>query len=235
MPPWNDPSINVGTMIRGALWLVQVVGAGNTFTKADLREAFPGVSQADRRIRDLRDYGWVIRASNEDATLLPEEQRFESVGVPVWDPQQRRSAGFRRTLSAREKQAIMARDGYLCVVCGIGAAEPYPDDPLQTAVLAVYQATTAVNSKYSDGYATECKRCHAGAGSNEAELAELLMQLNALAPDERRQLVNWLKRGRRQPSRLDVVWHGVSRLPAELRADLEHQLTLGSDVGLAID
>ena len=78
-------------MVRGALWLLQVVGEGNTFTKNQLRDAFPGVSQVDRRIRDLRDYGWVVYSSTEDASLLREDQRFVKAGVPVWDPKARRA------------------------------------------------------------------------------------------------------------------------------------------------
>lgn len=55
MPPrWNDPDFAAGTMVRAALWLLDEIGEGNSFTKEQVREAFPGVSQADRRIRDLR-------------------------------------------------------------------------------------------------------------------------------------------------------------------------------------
>jgi hypothetical protein len=39
---WNDPKLKVGSMVRAALWLVEEVGEGNTFTKEQLREAFPG-------------------------------------------------------------------------------------------------------------------------------------------------------------------------------------------------
>ena len=43
-PAWDDPDSSAGTMVRGALWLLQVVGQGGVFTKNQLREAFPGVS-----------------------------------------------------------------------------------------------------------------------------------------------------------------------------------------------
>nr|BFE76826.1 hypothetical protein GCM10020092_101270 [Actinoplanes digitatis] len=103
LPAWDDPDFKGGTMVRAALWLVQVVGEGNTFTKEQLRLAFPGVSQADRRLRDLRDYRWSILTSTEDASLLAEEQRFLHVGVPVWDPAARRAAAPQNTMSAKEK------------------------------------------------------------------------------------------------------------------------------------
>src|SRR4029079_19025372 len=108
------PALSAGTMVRGALWLLQVVGEGNTFTKNQLREAFPGISQVDRRIRDLRDYGWVVYSSTEDATLLAEDQRFVKAGVAVWDPKARRAAAPQNPISSKDRQAVLARDGYMC-------------------------------------------------------------------------------------------------------------------------
>ncbi|NED80912.1 hypothetical protein G3I76_12555, partial [Streptomyces sp. SID11233] len=65
-----------GGRVRVALWLVSVVGEGNPFTKTELRTAFPDESQIDRRLRDLRDWGWVIHNSRDDESLRPEEQRL---------------------------------------------------------------------------------------------------------------------------------------------------------------
>src|SRR5687768_11563496 len=84
LPKWNDPSLKVGTMIRIALWLISEIGIGNRFTKEALRQAFPGVAQSDRRLRDLRKYGWVIHTNTEDASLKTDEQRLVAVGKPVW-------------------------------------------------------------------------------------------------------------------------------------------------------
>ena len=42
-PTWNDPGISAGTMVRAALWLLDVVGEGNVFTKEEVRVAFPGM------------------------------------------------------------------------------------------------------------------------------------------------------------------------------------------------
>lgn len=104
-PAWHTSK--AGGMVRAALWLVQEVGEGNTFTKGQLRAAFPGVSQIDRRVRDLRDYGWTILASTEDASLAAEEQRFVKAGAAVWDPKERRAAAPRNTLSSKEIRAVL--------------------------------------------------------------------------------------------------------------------------------
>lgn len=84
LPSWTDQKL--GTMKRAGLWLVAVVGEGNVFTKEDVKKAFPGVSQADRRVRDLRDFGWRIDTNREDLTLGQHEQRFVAQGEPVWEP-----------------------------------------------------------------------------------------------------------------------------------------------------
>jgi len=83
LPSWNDPRFKAGTMVRTALWLISEVGIGNSFTKEKHRAAFSGITQADRRLRDLRAYGWVIHTRSEDLTLNVDEQRFVAVGSPV--------------------------------------------------------------------------------------------------------------------------------------------------------
>jgi hypothetical protein len=96
LPRWDDPSLTLGSMMRAALWLVTVVGEGNKFTKQDLREAFPGIAQIDRRMRDLRDFGWIIDTTREDPTLAAEEFRLVQAGVPVWDRNRRVEAQLQK-------------------------------------------------------------------------------------------------------------------------------------------
>ncbi|WP_198941681.1 hypothetical protein [Amycolatopsis sp. CB00013] len=214
LPDWDDPTLKAGTMIRGALWLMQVVGVGNTFTKEQVRAAFPGISQADRRLRDLRSYGWVILTSTEDATLGAEDQRFAKPGVPVWDPEERRAADLLAGPTAKEVRAVMARDGYLCTVCGVSAAEPYADDTNQTAVLSVTRHQT-VMADGTQGFElmTECKRCRAGAAGGSASVNEVLAEIQALGTDDQRRLSRWAKRGRRGATPLDRAWNSYRRLP----------------------
>ncbi|WP_351232852.1 hypothetical protein [Streptomyces sp. NPDC002133] len=224
---WNDPELKAGTMVRGALWLVQVIGEGNTYTKGQLRGAFPGVSQADRRIRDLRDYGWVLRTSSEDATLTAEDQRFVKAGVPVWDPAARRASAPQKAVSSREKQASMARDHYMCTLCGISGGEEYIDDSNQTAVLSVTRRETVLpDGREETLLVTECKRCRAGADDRPARADEAVADIKELDPRDQRRLLRWIERGRRGSTHLDRAWNTYRRLPAaardEVRAALEN-------------
>lgn len=56
---------------------------GLVFTKAWLRDSIGGSNdeQFGRRMRDLRDYGWVIHTYREDPDLSPSEHRLVTKGV----------------------------------------------------------------------------------------------------------------------------------------------------------
>lgn len=226
MPVWNDPKLKGGTMVRGALWLVQEVGEGNTFTKHDVRTAFPGVSQADRRIRDLRDYGWVIDSSTYDVTLQPEEQRLVKVGAAVWDPRERRAAAP-ETVTAKERKQAFERDNFMCTVCGISGGEPYPEDGNKSAVLSVSRRTIrdAAGSVH-EVLVTECAYCRNGSNNHVMDVSQFLAGADDLESQDRRRLDRWIQRGRRGSTPLERVWTAYRLLPAQAR--LEAQSALGS-------
>lgn len=224
-PVWDDPEYSAGTMVRGALWLVQVVGKGNTFTKNQLRDAFPGVAQIDRRIRDLRDYGWIVYSNTEDASLLAEDQRFVKAGIAVWDPKARRMAAPQKAISSSDRQAVLVRDGYMCTLCGIAGGETYPEDSIMTAVLAVSQRI----ARDAEGHerqvlVTECKRCRAGRGGTCIDLDAAVAVASGLAPSELRRLLRWVERGRRGATELDRAWAAYLRLPPDEQKEVAKRL-----------
>ncbi|GGA71980.1 hypothetical protein GCM10011490_23420 [Pseudoclavibacter endophyticus] len=224
-PAWDDPESSAGTMVRGALWLLQVVGEGGTFTKNQLRDAFPGVSQVDRRIRDLRDYGWVVHSSTEEASLLAEDQRFVKAGVAVWDPQERRKAAPRKAIPSKERRAVLARDGYMCTLCGIAGAEPYRDDPVMTAVLSVSRRKVrTLEGTETEMLVTECNRCRSGQDKAPIDIGDAVAAANALSPGDRRRLLRWMERGRRGMTELDRAWEAYLRTPVDLRPEIAERL-----------
>lgn len=221
VPRWDDPQLKAGTMVRGALWLISEIGEGNVFTKEQVRQAFPRVSQADRRIRDLRDYGWVIYNSNDDVTLRAEEQRFVQAGRAVWKPGERRSAGT-KAITAKHRNAVMAADGHQCVVCGIAGGETYLDSPNTTAVLSVSRrAVQLPGGRTEEQLVTECKHCRAGTdGEDSGDAAGLLDGIGDLESADRARLRRWMERGRRGPTPLDRIWTRYRRLPADARDEI---------------
>lgn len=225
LPRWNDPALKAGTMVRGGLWLVEEIGVGNTFTKEQVRSVFPGVSQADRRIRDLRAYGWVLASSTQDASLLPEEQRLVKVGIPVWDAAARRGASPQTMLSNKEQAGVFARDEYMCTTCGIAGGETYPDDSNQMAVLAITRRETVMPSGVARLLLlTECKRCRAGSDASPARADEVGASIRGLSSADQERIRRWMKSGRRDTAPIEHVWSNYRRLPAEARDEMRQTL-----------
>lgn len=83
VPIWNDPEYP--SRARVAHWLFTEVQKGHVFTTTELREAIPGVAQIDRRMRDLRKLGWVIKTYREMPALKSHELYLDEAGVRIWE------------------------------------------------------------------------------------------------------------------------------------------------------
>lgn len=213
-------------MVRGALWLVQHIGVGNVFTKNDIREAFPDTAQADRRIRDLRDFGWVLHTSSEDASLLQEQTRFVRAGAEVWDPRARRAADPQKAISAKVRDEVLARDSYMCTTCGITGGEEYPDDFTQTAVLLVTkQSVLLPDGSEREELVTRCKRCRAGRGTRAVSIAAVIEAARGLSDDQLKELVGRIRAGRREVSPVERAWSLYLNLPPQGRDEVRSRLT----------
>lgn len=220
IPNWRTYS--AGAKVRVALWLHAEIGAGGTFTKQQLRDAFPNVEQIDRRMRDLRDEDWVINTYREDRALAVDELRLVKEGGPVWEPTYRsRQQG---TLTDKQRQAVFASDNYLCLYCGISGGEAYPDQPLRTAKLTATRITPRNGGAAQ--LTTCCDRCRAGGPSvgTATTAAALLEQVESLRPDQRERLQRWVDRGSRDRMAELELWAQYHRLPAAERETLRSSL-----------
>jgi hypothetical protein len=209
----------LGAKARAAVWLVNEVGVGGTFTKQALRAAFPGVAQIDRRVRDLRAEGWVITTYREDRSLASDEQRLVTIGGHVWEP------GYRSRQAAavtdRARQATLAADGYACTACGIAGGESYPDDALRIAKLLVRRSQGAVDSRLR----TLCDRCSVGIVAGEGvALSEFFTLVEELESLDRASLAAWVAADSRPRSPVERAWMAYRRLSATERAEAARQL-----------
>jgi hypothetical protein len=225
MPSWQDAGL--GTMKRVALWLVSVVGEGNTFTKEDLRAAFPGVSQVDRRMRDLRDFGWRIDTNREDEELDPHEQRFVKPGDPVWEPGRATRKSGTIAIGAARRREVLARDGNMCRSCGITPGEIYAGTYEAAQLDIARREVVKPDGTKATELVTECKRCRVGGRALAADLGKVLKAAAALDPAERSVLSDWVAADRREFSRLEQIWSDYRSLPEESRAQLQAELGLG--------
>jgi hypothetical protein len=211
LPDWKTSA--AGTKVRVALWLQAEVGEGGHFTKADLRAAFPQVEQVDRRMRDLRAEGWVLATAREDPTLKQDEIGLRKIGGKVWEPGYRSSAAS--GLSAKERKAVLARDGYACTICGVVAGETYPDDPIRTGTLGVVGK--------GDGAMTVCERCRVG-GAQPEDPASIIEGIRQLKAGDREALAQWVREGSRPQGVAETLWARYRRLPPDTREEIRRNL-----------
>ncbi|GGZ12241.1 hypothetical protein CP967_18140 [Streptomyces nitrosporeus] len=222
LPSWLDPGL--GTMKRAALWLVSEVGVGKTFTKEQLRAAFPGVSQVDRRMRDLRDFGWRIDTNREDATLDSHEQRFVEQGDPVWLPGRATRRAGTAAIGAGRRREVLARDGNMCRSCGITPGELYDGTDEAAQLDIARREVIKPGGGRTTELVTECRRCRVGGRALMADLGEVIRAAAALSSSDRRVLEGWLADDQREFTALDRLWSAYRSLPEESRAKLRSQL-----------
>src|SRR4051794_11504302 len=102
---WQDDSF--GAAKRVGHYLATEVGEGETFHKQDLRQIVQGTEQVDRRMRDLRKVGWVIRTYRDKGALRPNELYLETIGDHVWEDGYKWPAGG---LTASKRRKVLDRD-----------------------------------------------------------------------------------------------------------------------------
>lgn len=223
LPSWTDEK-KYGSMKRGALWLVTVVGEGSVFTKTQLKEAFPGTAQIDRRVRDLRDFGWRIDTSREDPALNANEQRFVSQGEPVWEAGKGGRASTSTPITAGRRREIMARDGHFCRSCGISAGQMYAGTFEAAQLDIARRDVLQVDGSITVQLVTECSRCRIGGRELTVDAPGLLKKVQNLSSFERSILAGWLGAGQREFSALESVWAECQSLSAESRKQVQNVL-----------
>ncbi|MGW4476441.1 HNH endonuclease [Nonomuraea sp. NPDC004354] len=226
-PDWRDSKL--GARIRVALWLHGEIGEGRRFSKQQLRKAIPDVEQVDRRMRDLRPAGWVIKTYRDMATLSPDELYLEKIGTHVWEPGQH-SAGL-RSISGKVRRQVMERDLHRCIRCGISAGEAYPDDPDTTARLTLGHVNPHKHGSTAglEDLVTECARCNETAQHlTGAQLSpeQIWDRIKELRRKEKQKLLRWMAVGHRSLSDAEQVWSQYRQLPAVHRESIQKSLGL---------
>lgn len=222
VPSWQDEKL--GTMKRAALWLVQTVGEGNTFTKTGLRDAFPRVSQIDRRMRDLRGFGWRIDTSREDLTLGPHEQRFVQRGSAVWEAGKATKSAT-ASLTATQRRELLVRDGHMCRSCGISAGQPYAGGYEAAQLDVARREVVLADGTKRVQLAIECNRCRVGGRGLTSDLRETLARIDRLPTFDRRMLAQWIEKDERAFSEAEALWAEYRALPAEAREQIRAALS----------
>ncbi|MFD5060268.1 hypothetical protein [Streptomyces sp. NPDC058394] len=222
LPSWRDEKF--GTMKRAALWLVTVVGEGNVFTKEDVKNAFPGISQADRRVRDLRDYGWQIDTHREDALLGQHEQRFVAQGQLVWEPG--KATKDSSSITDTQRRKILARDGNRCRSCGITPGQVYSDSFESVQIDIARRKVRQPDGSSPVQFVAECNRCRVGGRGLEADPDAVIAGISKLGGLERQMLADWVAADEREFGAVERLWADFRTLPAESRDKVRAALGL---------
>ena len=214
----------VATFIAG-------IGEGNKFTKNSLTEAVPGVAQADRRMRDLREMGWVIDNYKNNPGLKPEEYLLRKIGTRI-DLGEPRPKTARKNISGPKRRRILERDGHACQICGVAAGMEYPGDPGTRALLTIGHIVPNARGGNDDdnNLRTECSRCGDQARDitvNPPSAEEVFTHAqNVGGQKEKRRLLAWMAAGRRTFDDTEKVFVEWGRLTAGQRLEVMQKLSL---------
>lgn len=204
---------------RVAEFLVGKVGVGNRFTMQQLREAVPSVEQG-RRLRDLRAAGWVIHSVKDDSTLGPSEYRFVQ-GAATIDGQSR--------ISNRVRREVFDRAGNRCQVRGVGAGEPYPDEPELGERLQIghHKPLETGGTNDPENLRAECARCNESIRSKTGtpdSLEDVWVEIRDLRASEKDRLRRWIENGYRPTDGAERMWVEYRQLPPAAQEDIGKRL-----------
>ncbi|WP_156179018.1 hypothetical protein [Saccharothrix sp. ST-888] len=175
------------------------------------------MAQIDRRLRELRGYGWQIATYRDDAALKQEEYRYVARGQELWLPGQAKASLQSNSLTAPQRIKVWQADNFLCRTCGVGTGESY-DDGVELSKLNIARRKVRLADGVTETQlVTECKRCHAGRDEREVDLGEMLSRVHDLAPLERKVLAGWIEADRRTPGALERLWGNYRTLPERSR------------------
>ncbi|MFB9684657.1 hypothetical protein [Amycolatopsis plumensis] len=213
-------------MKRVALWLISEIGEGNEFTKEQMRGAFPGVSQIDRRMRDLRDFDWRIDTNREDSSLTAAQHRFVKRGQPVWEKGMTSRPPTASAIGAVRRREVISGDNNMCRSCGITPGQFYAGTYESAQLDIARREVLLPDGRHEVQLITECNRCRVGGRGLRADLGEVVNRAGALSPADRALLVSWTEADERTFSDVERVWADYRALPADARASLREVLGL---------
>jgi hypothetical protein len=221
-----------GTEPRLAAYLRFNAEIGGILTLRKLRQALGEPNRPNdhehfnRRFRQLRKYGWIVLSSRDVAGLKQDEYRLDRIGSPIWLG---KSQFTKKVVSAKVRRQVFDRDGRRCVICGIGAREPYPDEPTKHARLTLghFVADSLRGPNDLANLRTECSRCNEPAkeeATRSESAAEIWPKIRSLARVDKARLLSWMQQGHRDRDTVDCLFDQYRSLPAPQRDDVRTKL-----------
>ena len=214
-----------GVERRIASYLYRNVAVGDTVTTDELRRkiTIDGKRNEDehfqRRLRELRKDGWILPTQKELASLGPEEYLVQSKG---WAPELG-ARGKKKAISNSVRNAVFARDGFTCQLCGERAGDVYADDPMNTVRLTVGHIVAQAHGggNAMDNLRAECSRCNEtkrDEGQAPEHVEHIWSSAVNLPLKDKKVLLSWLLAGARPRDKVEQIYVRTRLLSSEDRA-----------------
>lgn len=208
----DGPKGATGNLPRAASWLRFNVQPGERFTTEQVRSALGITAEHfQRRLRELRGLGWKFDGMKDSPGLNAEYRMREYGWWPGADGEKPKTT---EKIDSGTRRAVMDRDGSRCRICGVGAAEPYPDPPYDPARITIGHVVPASQGGGNslENLRCECSRCNetvrAESGSGES-FENLLAGVRNLRGADKKTLLRWLKIQSRERTSLDQMYDRV--------------------------
>lgn len=223
---------------RIAAYLASTKQPGDSFTTRELREAISrdgGPNTAEhfqRRIRSLRSTRdrWAIASYQDDRSLPAEHYRVDRIG---WHPALGPRPKSSQSVSAKTRSLVLDRDGRRCVICGVGAGEPYPETG-SPAVMTIGHIVPQARGGTSDpgNLQVECAHCNEtkrAEGASPETFDAVWPVVRSLRTSDLQRISGWLAQGWRTRDKADEVYDRVRMLPTTDRDRVSNEIrrTLG--------
>jgi hypothetical protein len=229
---WPGKTQHFGVEPKLAAWLNFNAKVGDVFTIRQLRQALGGTAgpntqeHFNRRLRNLRKYGWFVLSSRDAGNLKSNEYRLEQIGSPIWLGKSNYGS---KSISEKTRYEIFASDGNRCLLCGIGEGEPYPDQPDRFARLTLghFVADSFRGPNDPANLRTECSRCNRPVkeeARRSESAAELWPKIRSLSRAGKARLFAWIEKGYRQRDIIDTLFDQIRVLPAIQRDQIRVRL-----------
>lgn len=161
---------------------------GRVIDTCELRDAAGGAGQYGRRMRELREEGWIIHSHLDSSTLKPGQ--YLVLEAP------RSSATLAKGMSTRLRAAVLDRDGFTCQMCGLAAGDIDPNTGRKVRLHIGHIKDKSLGGKDElSNLRALCSTCNQGAKNITAEKPSaiwLLSQVRRAGIEEQRSVLLWL-------------------------------------------
>ncbi len=161
---------------------------GVVLQSKQIQEASGGAVEWARRLRELRQTGWLILTHNDRVDLKPGEYVMEDATPPIYE--------IHRSISSRLRAQVLERNGYTCQMCGIGAGEIMENGQKARLHIAHIVDHDHGGKEELSNLRAMCSLCNQGAKNLVQEppsWAWLLSQLRRASQDNQKAALKWLE------------------------------------------